>query len=275
MAMVNMLQYQQHRYRQGKGHERKEGIVPEFTPTFLSAKLASEPSSNSTDLAEQLHCSDLFDMWQHERAQRQKRELIDQLLVAGTSDLSESDLEATLSAINRAETARKVSPHNGSLSCNQEALQRYITHCAQNAEGGGMRDKPGKSRDFYHSCYALSGLSVAQRSIIVGLEGEEEEDEVDDLADHNSSSSRRADKATIAVNEDVDDVDDLLPAVEASYAPFRGPVVYGDMADNLLQPTSCVFNISLEKLRLALNFFHHESMPSLHEDLLRAYGNGL
>ena len=23
-------------------------------------------------------------------------------------------------------------------------------------------DKPGKSRDFYHTCYALSGLSVAQ-----------------------------------------------------------------------------------------------------------------
>lgn len=23
-------------------------------------------------------------------------------------------------------------------------------------------DKPGKGRDFYHSCYALSGLSIAQ-----------------------------------------------------------------------------------------------------------------
>ena len=23
-------------------------------------------------------------------------------------------------------------------------------------------DKPGKTRDFYHTCYALSGLSVAQ-----------------------------------------------------------------------------------------------------------------
>jgi protein farnesyltransferase subunit beta len=25
-----------------------------------------------------------------------------------------------------------------------------------------MRDKPGKSRDFYHTCYSLSGLAVAQ-----------------------------------------------------------------------------------------------------------------
>lgn len=27
---------------------------------------------------------------------------------------------------------------------------------------GGLRDKPSKPRDFYHSCYNLSGLSVAQ-----------------------------------------------------------------------------------------------------------------
>jgi len=40
-------------------------------------------------------------------------------------------------------------------------LERYILLCAQ-ASNGGLRDKPSKSRDFYHSCYNLSGLSVAQ-----------------------------------------------------------------------------------------------------------------
>ena len=29
---------------------------------------------------------------------------------------------------------------------------------------GGLRDKPGTSRDYYHTCYCLSGLSTAQRS---------------------------------------------------------------------------------------------------------------
>ena len=29
---------------------------------------------------------------------------------------------------------------------------------------GGLRDKPGKNRDHYHSCYCLSGLSVSQYS---------------------------------------------------------------------------------------------------------------
>lgn len=27
---------------------------------------------------------------------------------------------------------------------------------------GGLRDKPGKPADYYHSCYCLSGLSAAQ-----------------------------------------------------------------------------------------------------------------
>ncbi|KAL3924804.1 MAG: hypothetical protein SGILL_000814 [Bacillariaceae sp.] len=40
-------------------------------------------------------------------------------------------------------------------------LERYILLCAQEVQGG-LRDKPSKSRDFYHTCYNLSGLSVAQ-----------------------------------------------------------------------------------------------------------------
>ncbi|KAJ4928626.1 hypothetical protein JOQ06_004256, partial [Pogonophryne albipinna] len=43
----------------------------------------------------------------------------------------------------------------------QQALQEYILLCCQNP-GGGLVDKPGKSRDFYHTCYCLSGLSIAQ-----------------------------------------------------------------------------------------------------------------
>jgi len=29
-------------------------------------------------------------------------------------------------------------------------------------ENGGIIDKPGKGRDYYHTCYGLSGLSVSQ-----------------------------------------------------------------------------------------------------------------
>ncbi|KAL8153886.1 hypothetical protein V2J09_011646 [Rumex salicifolius] len=43
------------------------------------------------------------------------------------------------------------------------ALQRYIILCSQVQEGG-FRDKPGKARDFYHTCYCLSGLSACHYS---------------------------------------------------------------------------------------------------------------
>ncbi|XWS32770.1 hypothetical protein CRYUN_Cryun22dG0018200 [Craigia yunnanensis] len=46
---------------------------------------------------------------------------------------------------------------------NSLALQQYILLCSQEPDGG-LRDKPGKSRDHYHTCYCLSGLSVCQHS---------------------------------------------------------------------------------------------------------------
>ncbi|CAK1550512.1 unnamed protein product [Leptosia nina] len=50
---------------------------------------------------------------------------------------------------------------------NQDALQEYILICCQSPEGG-LRDKPGKPRDIYHTCYTLSGLSVAQHGTGAG-----------------------------------------------------------------------------------------------------------
>ncbi|KAL6074687.1 Protein farnesyltransferase subunit beta [Balamuthia mandrillaris] len=47
----------------------------------------------------------------------------------------------------------------------QRALQDYILLCAQEEKSaGGLRDKPGKSRDYYHTCYSLNGLSIAQHN---------------------------------------------------------------------------------------------------------------
>ncbi|KOX79810.1 Protein farnesyltransferase subunit beta [Melipona quadrifasciata] len=53
---------------------------------------------------------------------------------------------------------------------NQEALQEYILICCQHPHGS-LVDKPGKSQDVYHTCYALCGLSIAQNSpwpLIIG-----------------------------------------------------------------------------------------------------------
>ncbi|TLD14434.1 uncharacterized protein PgNI_04205 [Pyricularia grisea] len=53
----------------------------------------------------------------------------------------------------------------------REGLMRYILCCCQEqGKRGGLRDKPGKPSDAYHSCYVLSGLSSAQNrwQLVVG-----------------------------------------------------------------------------------------------------------
>lgn len=115
---------------------------------------------------------------------------------------------------------KAVSGTNGPMDYNQEALQRYILHCAQTSEGG-LRDKPGKGRDYYHSCYSLSGLSVCQNF-------------------------------------------PFALALDSSSAPTA--YVYGD-ADNLLEPTSIVFNIGPAALDEAI--LHFSKLPSSHAALLQ------
>ncbi|CAG8899475.1 unnamed protein product [Penicillium egyptiacum] len=43
----------------------------------------------------------------------------------------------------------------------REGLTRYILACCQGNDGG-LRDKPGKHVDSYHTCYVMAGLSAAQ-----------------------------------------------------------------------------------------------------------------
>merc|ERR1712150_413671 len=46
---------------------------------------------------------------------------------------------------------------------NEMALQKYILLCCQGSRGG-LKDKPGKPTDCYHTCYATSGLSLGQNN---------------------------------------------------------------------------------------------------------------
>jgi protein farnesyltransferase subunit beta len=43
---------------------------------------------------------------------------------------------------------------------NASALARYLLRYCQDFETGGFGDKPGSDPDFYHTCYALSGLCL-------------------------------------------------------------------------------------------------------------------
>ncbi|KAG2210924.1 hypothetical protein INT47_000081 [Mucor saturninus] len=104
----------------------------------------------------------------------------------------------------------------------REALQEYILLCCQ-SNYGGLLDKPGKGADYYHTCYCLSGLSVAQHSIRYDVE----------KGQHVQGGLRS-----------------LMWQCENEY------VIVGDIVTNSLNPTHPVHNITLRAARNMIHYFY-------------------
>jgi len=79
------------------------------------------------------------------------------LAILSSKNRGKVDKDPWLSQLNKEGKAE----HVPKMLFDEGMLQRYILLCAQDVNGG-LRDKPSKPRDFYHSCYNLSGLSVSQ-----------------------------------------------------------------------------------------------------------------
>lgn len=83
-------------------------------------------------------------------------------------------------------------PPRGHTLFNARKLQEYILMCCQEGNGG-LKDKPEKWADYYHTCYSLSGLSMAQQQTrsdgkggsvrvgVVGVEGQNNVCETDPI----------------------------------------------------------------------------------------------
>ena len=80
---------------------------------------------------------------------------------AGAPSGGAAGAEAGGGAAPAAMAAAAMAATSAGILYNVEFLERYTLLCCQQA-GGGLRDKPSKNRDFYHTCYTLSGLSIAQ-----------------------------------------------------------------------------------------------------------------
>ncbi|PTU24265.1 hypothetical protein P175DRAFT_0505943 [Aspergillus ochraceoroseus IBT 24754] len=65
------------------------------------------------------------------------------------------------SALNGTQPAAAARPPPADNLYSREGLTRYILACCQ-SKNGGLRDKPGKHPDSYHTCYTLTGLSSVQ-----------------------------------------------------------------------------------------------------------------
>jgi len=162
------------------------------------------------------------------------------------NDSAQDSADIDVESVGPEENIHHVSNTSGDLLFNQKQLQKYILHCSQNVELGGLRDKPNKMRDFYHTCYSLSGMSIAQNTVIRAPS-----DNVDQFPSPKNPS-----------NLQLDDVDDILPEIDMFW---KGKQVYGD-ENNLLEPTSVVFNITLTKLKIAIEYY--QSLANNHEFLM-------
>ncbi|KAJ1605386.1 protein geranyl-geranyltransferase beta subunit [Cryptosporidium canis] len=112
--------------------------------------------------------------------------------------------------------------------CDFQALISFILICCQFPEGG-LIDKPKKPRDLYHTCYALSGLSLAQQmnSIYSSLN---KQDCI--FADHIASNEKYLEMCS-------------------AYTPFYSlPISEG----NVINPTDPFLNIRPDKIRASRLF---------------------
>lgn len=76
------------------------------------------------------------------------------------ADALSGDEEEDVEEIPRSARAEE---YEGDWLFDQIAVQGYLFACCQDLEGG-LRDKPPKYRDYYHTCYALAGLSMTQHN---------------------------------------------------------------------------------------------------------------
>jgi prenyltransferase beta subunit len=99
---------------------------------------------------------------------------MDDAKVDTTMDESESTTPTATATVSDADTDTDTIPVDQDKKVvvtepiclfNAERLQQYILICCQHRGRGGLKDKPGKSADYYHSCYCLSGLATAQQCI--------------------------------------------------------------------------------------------------------------
>lgn len=130
------------------------------------------------------------------------------------------------------------------LEClyNAAMLERYILLCTQDVNGG-LRDKPSKGRDFYHSCYCLSGLSIAQHYSSSSTGGDDESQQGRDIA-----------AATVIMNPN------FAAKVSASIGSSIKP-----NARSRVHKTHPCFNIRVEHARFVLEHFQN-SVPMLQLD---------
>lgn len=130
---------------------------------------------------------------------------------------------------------------------NRVALQEYILYAAQHP-AGGLRDKPPKNADAYHTLYCLAGLSTAQHHVF-------------------PSATRRAEIAKAWVSSS----DTTTPAADelrnrvfcdtlAWTEEEGGSVIVGGM-NNRVNATHPLTNLTITHSEALMEYFYKQTVP--------------
>ncbi|KAF7290563.1 Protein farnesyltransferase subunit beta [Mycena indigotica] len=125
---------------------------------------------------------------------------------------------------------------------NRKALQEYIL-CAGQHPAGGLRDKPPKHADAYHTLYCLSGLSAAQHKL-------------------SPSSSRRKQLADAWVQ--VGDNMELRQRIfldSLCYSEEEGTDTVVGGAANRVNATHPIFNLTVTHTEAIMGHFYGQTIP--------------
>jgi len=137
-------------------------------------------------------------------------------------------------------------------------LQRYILLCAQDVNGG-LRDKPSKSRDFYHSCYNLSGLSVSQQHnhithVVVAKKKTEEKDQQPQTSlVEGSVTNNNCDDNGKGEVMGGDGATKMTTRTSTRQEQSLNRNIFGDVRVNIVGKTDPVINIRVEYVQYMLS----------------------
>lgn len=135
---------------------------------------------------------------------------------------------------------------------NRQALQRFILISSQ-SESGGLRDKPGRPSDAYHTLYNLSGLSSAQHR--VRRTAKQKEEIIRKWVPRPSKDTQVFDDHIVRFSEEV--LKNIFVA-SMSWEEDEPASRYVGGAANRLNATHPIFDLTTTVTKGIMNHFYHQ-----------------
>ncbi|KAI0750474.1 terpenoid cyclases/Protein prenyltransferase [Fomes fomentarius] len=143
----------------------------------------------------------------------------------------------------------------------RRALQEYIL-CAGQHPAGGLRDKPPKPADAYHTLYCVAGLSAAQHRVIPSAAREKSVASAWNAAQAHAKDDTGYVAPSDAEREGLDELRRRTFAHVLSWSEEEGTASYVGGAANRVNATHPLFNLTMTHSDGILAHFYGQTVPS-------------